>query len=112
MDTVNLNAHNLAPEFSSQQLIGRWNRLGGTQRSSLAAFVVLFVFLRYIWNSQKKQQKLVPGIPVVGGNDRASIMKNRQRFVHDSKAMLEEGYQKVKLFSPTLLKLLTNRKVV
>lgn len=98
MDTVTPNVHNVASEFSRQQLIEPWNRVGGSQRSSLAAFVVLFVFLRYLWNSQKKRQKLVPGIPIVGGKDKASIIKNRQRFIHDSKAMLEEGYQKVMSF--------------
>lgn len=42
-----------------------------------------------------KRQRLVPGIPIVGGDDRQSIQKSRIRFIHDGKSMLEEGYEKV-----------------
>ena len=42
-----------------------------------------------------KRQKIVPGIPIVGGKDKESVLKSRKRFVHDGKAMLLEGYQKV-----------------
>jgi hypothetical protein len=42
-----------------------------------------------------KRQRLVPGVPIVGGDDRQSIQKNRIRFIHDGKSMLEEGYKKV-----------------
>lgn len=41
------------------------------------------------------KQKYIQGIPFVGGDDDASIKRNRERFVHDSKSMLVEGYKKV-----------------
>ncbi|KAH6674969.1 putative cytochrome P450 [Halenospora varia] len=41
-----------------------------------------------------KHQRLVPSIPIVGGSDKESIKKNRLRFIHDGKSMLEEGYKK------------------
>ncbi|KAI1818685.1 putative cytochrome P450 [Poronia punctata] len=43
-----------------------------------------------------KRQRLAPGIPIVGGSDKESIKKNRQRFIHDGMAMLAEGYEKHK----------------
>ncbi|KAJ2998234.1 hypothetical protein NUW58_g387 [Xylaria curta] len=43
-----------------------------------------------------RRQRLALGIPIVGGSDKASIKKNRIRFVHDGMAMLSEGYEKNK----------------
>lgn len=51
---------------------------------------VLFI----IWN-KRSGQRLVPGVPIVGGKDTATIKQNRIRFVHDGKRMLQEGYQAV-----------------
>ena len=42
-----------------------------------------------------KHQRLIPGIPIVGGDSQQDIKNSRIRFIHDGKAMLEEGYKKV-----------------
>jgi hypothetical protein len=56
-----------------------------------ALLVIHFLIQRWA----VKRQRLVPGVPIVGGTDRQSIQKNRIRFIHDGKSMLEEGYEKV-----------------
>lgn len=38
------------------------------------------------------KQRLVPGIPVIGGKHEKDRIRNRERFRHDSKSMLTEGY--------------------
>ncbi|KAL2287027.1 hypothetical protein FJTKL_06052 [Diaporthe vaccinii] len=38
------------------------------------------------------KQRLLPGIPVIGGENKEDCIRNRERFRHDSKAMLTEGY--------------------
>ncbi|KAF6789066.1 cytochrome P450 [Colletotrichum sojae] len=44
-------------------------------------------------SSRSSGQKLAPGVTVVGGNDRRSIIANRERFRENAKEMLEEGYR-------------------
>ncbi|KAH7141617.1 putative cytochrome P450 [Dactylonectria macrodidyma] len=44
--------------------------------------------------SQRRNQRLLPGVLVVGGNDKQSIKKNRVRFRQHAKEMLDEGYKK------------------
>ena len=56
---------------------------------------VLTLTLITFFGRFKKRQKIVPRIPIVGGSDKKSIQQNRKRFIHDGKAMLLEGYQKV-----------------
>ncbi|KAF4556517.1 Cytochrome P450-like protein 93 [Elsinoe fawcettii] len=58
----------------------------------LAAFLAI-IFLSQVVSPSKKQ-KLSPGILVVGGNDKKSILQNRDRFVYDAKSMVVEGYKK------------------
>ncbi|KAK3321251.1 putative cytochrome P450 [Cercophora scortea] len=57
---------------------------------------VLSVFLGTIawtsWRQWTTRQRLVPGIPVIGGSSKRDRLKNRERFRHDSKQMLTEGY--------------------
>ena len=65
------------------------NKIAGTL---IGLVVLLGVYLQ----TAKKKQRLLPGVPVVGGADSASIRAQRKRFIHDSKAMLTEGYAKVK----------------
>lgn len=60
----------------------------------VSAFLLFAILLYYL--SPKKRQRLVPGIPIVGGEDRSSVKKSRIRFVHDGKNMLAEGYKKVR----------------
>ncbi|KAL5041783.1 hypothetical protein BDW71DRAFT_217425 [Aspergillus fruticulosus] len=38
--------------------------------------------------------KLIPGVPIVGGEHPSAIRKSRLRFLHDAKSMLQEGYKK------------------
>ncbi|KAI0550324.1 putative cytochrome P450 [Xylaria curta] len=49
-----------------------------------------------LYSAAEKRQRLAPGVPIVGGSDKASIKRNRTRFIHDGKAMLVEGYKKNK----------------
>lgn len=70
----------------------------GTFVSQNLVFVsafLLFAILLYRLSFQKRQ-RLVPGIPIVGGEDRSSVKENRIRFIHDGKNMLTEGYKKVR----------------
>lgn len=64
------------------------------------AGIVTVVFI--IWNKWSGQ-RLVAGVPIVGGKDTATIKQNRLRFVHDGKRMLQEGYQAVCLSNPMSL---------
>ncbi|KAI9739473.1 MAG: hypothetical protein M1818_005161 [Claussenomyces sp. TS43310] len=61
-----------------------------------AGLMLLIIVLAICIQPVSKKQKLVSGMPVVGGSDHASIKKQRGRFVYDSKAMLAEGYAKHK----------------
>ncbi|XXH01261.1 hypothetical protein Hte_007615 [Hypoxylon texense] len=61
------------------------NEIGG-----LLLFVALAVILLKYFS--KPKQRLVPGIPVIGGASKKDRIRNRERFRHDSKAMLAEGY--------------------
>jgi hypothetical protein len=56
---------------------------------------VLFLIILKRSLGPSKRQRLVPGIPIVGGSDKKAILKNRKRFIHDGKDMLLEGYEKV-----------------
>lgn len=61
-------------------------------RHGLGILVLLvgFIFTQKYHSSTK--HRLVPGIPVIGGDTKKDRMRNRERFRHDSKAMLTEGY--------------------
>lgn len=39
--------------------------------------------------------RLIPGIPVLGGSDPTVMKCSSERFVHDAKAMLQQGYEQV-----------------
>ena len=58
--------------------------------------VLLLGLLVVTASSRAKKQRLVPGIPIVGGNSSQDVKRNRTRFVHDGKAMLDEGYRQVR----------------
>ena len=60
----------------------------------VSAFLLFAILLYYL--SSQKRQRLVPGIPIVGGEDISSVKTNRVRFIHDGKDMLTEGYKKVR----------------
>ena len=61
----------------------------------LVLTAILALTLVTVFSQFKKRQKIVPGIPIIGGSDKESIQRNRKRFIHDGKAMLLEGYEKV-----------------
>lgn len=87
MDTSLTIIDFLPLEFATLQLPGhllKWT-----------LFATCCLFLLY-FQSVSKHQRLVPSIPIVGGSDKESIKKNRLRFIHDGKSMLEEGYKKVR----------------
>lgn len=58
------------------------------------AFAAAALFLILKWHLVPKQ-KLVPGVPIVGGNSKKEILASRKRFIHESKDMLVEGYEQV-----------------
>lgn len=47
-------------------------------------------------SSPPRKQQPAPGIPVVGGSSIQQVKESRQRFVHDGKSMIEEGYRQVR----------------
>jgi len=67
-------------------------------RSKLSGYLsVIFVgLLMVIVTRRTAKQRLVPGIPIVGGSGIDNIKKNRKRFIHDGKSMLDEGYREVR----------------
>lgn len=64
-------------------------------RSLIVALSISVALLLIYLQATTKKQRLLPGVPIVGGSDPASIKASRMRFIHDSKAMLTEGYKKV-----------------
>lgn len=64
-------------------------------RSLVVAFALSIILVIVYVQATAKKQRLLQGVPVVGGSDPASIKASRKRFIHDSRAMLTEGYQKV-----------------
>lgn len=60
----------------------------------LLLLIGMVVVAIIIWN-QWSRQRLVSGVPIVGGEDTAAIKQSRIRFVHDGMRMLQEGYQAV-----------------
>ncbi|KAL9576510.1 MAG: hypothetical protein Q9212_007036, partial [Teloschistes hypoglaucus] len=38
-------------------------------------------------------KRLIPGVPIVGIDERGSVQAARKRFVHDAKGLLQEGYE-------------------
>ncbi|OTB02485.1 hypothetical protein M426DRAFT_195432 [Hypoxylon sp. CI-4A] len=54
--------------------------------------VLLGLISRYSW-SHTSRQRLIPTIPVIGGNSKESIRTNRAKFLHNSKQILLDGYR-------------------
>ncbi|TKX26518.1 cytochrome P450-like protein 1 [Elsinoe australis] len=61
----------------------RWQLIGALATVLVAAWLM----------EPSKRQRLAAGVPVVGGNSKEDIMKSRNRFVHDAKSMVCDGYQ-------------------
>ena len=67
------------------------------QRKGLLYVPLGFIILILVATSNfSRKQRLAPGVPIVGGNNARCIKENRTRFIHDGKAMLEEGYRQVR----------------
>lgn len=58
--------------------------------SGLFIFIIFTVIILNYFSAPK--QRLVHGIPVIGGASKKDRIRSRERFRHDSKAMLTEGY--------------------
>lgn len=79
------------------------DQLSGSHSSPLKAtssiiYGLLFLITCYAGYASRfitrtGRQRHLPGVPIVGGSDPASIAKSRERFVHDGKNMLTEGYK-------------------
>lgn len=68
-----------------------WER--SLDKYSTGALVLLTSFFLAIWLSfASPRQRLAPGIPVIGGASKKDRIRNRERFRHESKSMLAEGY--------------------
>ncbi|KAI2601918.1 cytochrome P450 [Hypoxylon sp. NC1633] len=62
-------------------------------KNGISGIVFLTALMLIIWNHfSPPKQRLVPGIPIIGGAGREDRIRSRERFRHDSRAMLTEGY--------------------
>ena len=57
--------------------------------------IVIGSLLLLVLASHHEKQVLVSGVPIVGGGESQHVKKNRRRFIHDGKSMIEDGYQQV-----------------
>ena len=81
-------------------LLEELNFSGFQTRGSSYVFILLAGLLLVTTVStsrSKRRQRLVSDIPIVGGSDGQCVKENRKRFIHDGKAMIEEGYRQVRL---------------
>ncbi|KAI2463958.1 cytochrome P450 [Annulohypoxylon bovei var. microspora] len=62
-------------------------------KNDVGSLSFIIILTAIIWNYfSPPKQRLVPGIPVIGGASSKERIRNRERFRHDSRAMLAEGY--------------------
>ena len=85
--------------LSPSVLLGpRWfdRCIGGAfllNKNAICIVLLLTTLTLIIWRPfSSTRQRLVPGIPIVGDSNSKDRMHSRERFRHDSKAMLAEGY--------------------
>lgn len=57
--------------------------------------VIFFLVSSSAIKTYNKRQRLIPGVPIVGIDERGSVKAARKRFVHDAKGLLQEGYEMV-----------------
>ncbi|KAI1812287.1 cytochrome P450 monooxygenase [Poronia punctata] len=84
--------------FASQ--LGRFLITQQPNQESLHKYVILLFTLLVplsfsLWRkwTTTTTQRLVPGIPIVGGSEKHERVKNGKEFVHNSRDMLIEGYR-------------------
>ncbi|KAI4237689.1 MAG: hypothetical protein LQ352_007923 [Teloschistes flavicans] len=58
--------------------------------------VLFFLVSSSAIQSYTNRQRLAPGVPIVGIDERGSVQAARKRFVHDAKGLLREGYEMAK----------------
>ncbi|OAQ58685.1 cytochrome P450 [Pochonia chlamydosporia 170] len=73
-----------------------WHSLSTNTQRGLLSFAIVATIVGLYYLLPRHKQRLVPGIPIIGGEDEASIRKSRIRFLHDGMQMLLEGYQLTK----------------
>ena len=57
---------------------------------------VIFLFATSsAYQSYSQRQRLAPGVPIIGVDEKGSVKAARKRFLHDAKGLLNEGYAKV-----------------
>ncbi|KAI1409846.1 cytochrome P450 [Hypoxylon sp. FL1857] len=62
-------------------------------KNEITSLLFIITVTLIIWNYfSAPKQRLVPGIPIIGGTSTKDRIRSRERFRHDSKAMLTEGY--------------------
>lgn len=91
--------------MSTPEVLNHWvqylaqSRLKDDVKGFHIVVAVFVIAVLSIISSQltSMKQRYVPGVPIVGGDDKASIKKNRLRFVNDSMNMLKEGYEAVSI---------------
>ncbi|KAM7213845.1 Cytochrome P450 [Rhypophila decipiens] len=71
-----------------------WVATSSIRLLALIALVPLSLAFGYRLHARPRRQRYLPGVPIVGGSDAASISQSRIRALHDSKSMLLEGYRK------------------
>lgn len=67
---------------------------GGSVWPSIVALLLVLAAIQSfaLWTPK---QRLVPGILIVGGSSKDEVRASRSRFVHNSRSMVLEGYEKV-----------------
>lgn len=65
-----------------------------TLAPALIALIFLLVSTSAI-QSYNNRQRLAPGIPIVGVDEKGSVKAARKRFLSDARGLLREGYEKV-----------------
>ncbi|OTB06304.1 hypothetical protein M426DRAFT_115142 [Hypoxylon sp. CI-4A] len=62
-------------------------------KNDLGSLLLVIPFILFTWRYvSSPKQRLIPGIPIIGGANSRDRTQNRERFRHDSQAMLAAGY--------------------
>ncbi|KAH8781070.1 putative cytochrome P450 [Diaporthe sp. PMI_573] len=83
---MNTTFLNLGPSDGPNSLTSALRHYGPGFILLIASFALA---LKHVFGPK---QRLIRGVPVIGGKDEKNRIRNRERFRHDSKAMLTEGY--------------------
>lgn len=67
-----------------------------SQKYIFAILTLLVPLFWTFWSKWSTTQRLVPGIPVVGGGGKHERARNRKAFIHGSRDILIEGYRQAR----------------